>query len=86
MANSSDNSEGVKASADFITPDLGIEANGGFQPAVHAYQGPYSRASHLEEQQLANRRAKAVDGGGFQTATKLNPGPRVERLRPADNE
>jgi hypothetical protein len=86
MANSRDNLDGVKASADSIQPDIGIEASTGFQPAVRAYQGPYTRSSHLEEQQLANRRAKVVDGGGFQTATKLNPEPYLASLRPPDNE
>jgi hypothetical protein len=40
MANPRDNSEGVKASADFIQPDIGLEASAGFQPAVHAASRP----------------------------------------------
>ena len=73
MANPGDNSQGVKASADFIQPDIGLEANVGFQSEAQAASRPYTRESHLEKQQRDNRRAKVVDGGGFQTEVKINP-------------
>jgi len=54
-------------------PDLGAEASVGFQSATRAYQRPYTRA---------NRRSAAVEGGGFQTAVKLNQEPSAGTLRP----
>jgi hypothetical protein len=43
--------------------DLGVDAIAGFQTAWHAGARPYERSN-------LNRRAQAVDGGGFQTAVK----------------
>ena len=73
MTNSRDNLDGVKASADFIQPDIGLGANVGFQSEAQAASRPYIREFHLEKQQRDNRRAKVADGGGFQTEVKINP-------------
>ena len=45
--------------------DLGLAANFGFQSQVYADQRPYTRATYT---------VTAVQGGEFQTSTRLEPG------------